>query len=106
MREDLPKVPDLVPPVIAPIPDEEHKHTTKKARPWDFFNKNIERVEESIKDERMSICKQCPFFIKITGQCSKCGCIMEAKTRLPHAECPEDKWHPVEIDTNLLPYKD
>jgi hypothetical protein len=63
-------------------------------RPWDLLNKNIKRSSEDVKNERMEICKKCPFFIKITTQCSKCGCVMEAKTRLAEASCPVGKWGP------------
>lgn len=70
----------------------------RPARPWDLFNKNIGRVEQEIHEERMAICKDCPFFIKLTGQCKECGCIMEAKTRLPNAECPKHKWAQVNVD--------
>jgi hypothetical protein len=103
MTKDLPPVPPLNPPSVEPVATESSK---RPARPWDLFNKNIGRVEDSIKDERMAICRECPFLIKITGQCSKCGCFMEAKTRLPNASCPEGKWDSVEIDPNLLSYND
>lgn len=76
------------------------------ARPWDMFNKNIGRVEDTIQKERMSICNDCPYLIKLTKQCSKCGCFMEAKTRLPHASCPEGKWDAVNIDENKISYKE
>jgi hypothetical protein len=78
---DKPEVPELKKPRVV--------------RPWDLLNKNIERSSEEIKNERMEICRSCPFFIKITTQCSKCGCVMEAKTRLAEASCPVDKWGPV-----------
>ena len=69
----------------------------RPARPWDLFNKNIGRVESVIANERLDICKQCPEFIKLTTQCKKCGCFMEAKTKLPNAECPIGKWGQVSI---------
>jgi len=64
----------------------------RPARPWDIFNKNIGRVEKSVQEQRFAICQQCPKFIKITGQCKECGCIMKAKTLLPNANCPIGKW--------------
>lgn len=64
----------------------------RPARPWDLFNKNIGRVEEEIKDRRLAICRDCKFFVSLTQQCMKCGCIMPAKASLPNAECPEHKW--------------
>lgn len=69
----------------------------KPARPWDLFNKNIGRVAEKIKEERFSICQECPKFIKITGQCRECGCVMKLKTSLPHATCPIGKWGPERV---------
>jgi hypothetical protein len=62
----------------------------KPARPWDLFNKNIEKLGEEISSQRMEICKTCPFLT--AGLCKKCGCIMSAKTKLPHAKCPIGKW--------------
>ena len=64
----------------------------KPARPWDLFNRNIGRVEKKIKEERFSICQQFPRFIKLTGQCRECGCVMKLKTSLPHSTCPIGKW--------------
>jgi hypothetical protein len=69
----------------------------KKARPWDLFNKNIGRVETVIAQKRFEICKSCPELIKLTSQCKKCGCFMEAKTKLPNAECPIGKWDKVSV---------
>jgi hypothetical protein len=74
-NKDMPEVPKL-----------------KPVRPWDLINPNKEKVSEKAQERRMSICKECPFFIKVTGQCSKCGCIMKAKTKLADAFCPIDKW--------------
>lgn len=66
----------------------------KPARPWDLFNKKIGRVTDQIAAERFEICKQCPMYIKTTHQCKECGCIMNAKVKLPNAACPLDKWGP------------
>lgn len=64
----------------------------KPVRPWDLFNKNKERTTEEMKAKRMEICKSCEFFISLTQQCKKCGCIMPAKTSLAEAFCPIHKW--------------
>jgi hypothetical protein len=61
-------------------------------KPWDILNPNEPKSEEEIKEHRLSICRQCPEYIKLTTQCKKCGCIMEIKTRLENATCPIDKW--------------
>lgn len=102
MTKDIPEVPELIKPTEAPAPQPE----TKKARPWDLFNKNIERVPDHIKKERLDICKACPELIKLTTQCKKCGCFMDAKTGLPHAECPLGKWDRFFIDPNKVSYKE
>lgn len=64
----------------------------RPARPWDLFNKNIGRVTEEISAKRMELCRNCEFFVSLTQQCTKCGCFMPAKTKLPNAECPVHKW--------------
>lgn len=64
----------------------------KLARPWDMLDPNIGRVSDEVKAARLDICKQCPFFMKLSKQCRKCGCIMTLKTALPHASCPVGKW--------------
>lgn len=73
-----------------------------KARPWDLFNKNIGRVTEEEQKTRMMICKACPFLIKGTQTCMKCGCFMTEKTKLPNAECPLHKWE--QVDLNKVPF--
>ena len=64
----------------------------RQVRPWDFFNPNTKYVSKEAKDQRLSICEQCPEFIKLTSQCKKCGCIMKLKTKLALASCPIGKW--------------
>lgn len=70
---------------------------SRPARPWDLFNKNIQKVENEIAEERLNICKECPEFIKLTSQCKECGCIMNLKTKLPNASCPLNKWGTVKV---------
>lgn len=53
----------------------------------DKYSKNTEEI-----DKRISICEGCEYFIKMTKQCSKCGCFMKLKTRLTDARCPIGKW--------------
>ena len=48
------------------------------------------RVNKTLSDKRMTICKRCehqngPF-------CKKCGCNMPAKTTLDDSRCPIGKW--------------
>jgi hypothetical protein len=73
----------------------------RPARPWDLFNKNLGRVESVIAEERFALCQACPEYIKLTHQCKECGCIMNAKVKLPNASCPLGKW-----DTVAVSYKE
>jgi hypothetical protein len=61
-------------------------------KPWDMINPTVERADESLANERYSICQACPELIKLTKQCKKCGCFMAAKTKLLKATCPLNKW--------------
>jgi hypothetical protein len=100
MSKELPELPELIKPIPEPLITDlgyVEIEQPKQVRPWHLFNKNKERSPETLQKERMAICKECPFFIKVTGQCSKCGCIMEAKTRLAEASCPVDKWQAVKL---------
>jgi hypothetical protein len=60
--------------------------------PLDLLNPKTRYVENNIKIDRMNICKACPELIELTGQCKKCGCFMEIKTKLESAKCPLQKW--------------
>lgn len=53
----------------------------------DKYSKNKKEISR-----RISICENCEHFIKMTKQCSKCGCFMKLKTRLTDASCPIGKW--------------
>ncbi len=62
----------------------------KEVRPWDLFSDQSPKVDKAIKEERMSICKQCDRYI--LGICKECGCVMNLKTLLVQAYCPLHKW--------------
>ena len=60
--------------------------------PLDLLNPRTQHTTDEEAKARLDICKECPFFIKATTQCTKCGCFMFAKTKLKSAKCPEGKW--------------
>ena len=74
--------------------------STRPARPWEMFNKNLGRVETELAEKRLDICKSCDKYISLTHQCKECGCIMNAKTKLPNASCPLGKWGTVTVPFN------
>jgi|TARA_R100000479_G_scaffold91169_2_gene44875 uncharacterized paraquat-inducible protein A len=45
----------------------------------------------TLAEERMRICKPCEFYSR-WGRCTRCGCILAAKTRIPSMKCPVGKW--------------
>ncbi|NBP00403.1 MAG: hypothetical protein EBU90_09820 [Proteobacteria bacterium] len=49
-------------------------------------------VSEEVKSERLNICLQCEYLVKPTNQCTKCGCLMNLKTKLKEVNCPIGKW--------------
>lgn len=53
-------------------------------------------VPEGVLFYRTETCKACPNWEDnaIGGRCLKCGCSTQAKLRLAHEKCPEDKWLP------------
>jgi hypothetical protein len=59
---------------------------------FDILDKNKYSNNKMEIDKRISICEGCEHFIKITKQCSRCGCFMKLKTRLTDASCPIGKW--------------
>lgn len=60
--------------------------------PLDLLNPRTQHATNEVAQERMEICKECPFFIQATTQCKECGCFMFAKTKLKAAKCPVGKW--------------
>ena len=61
-----------------------------------FAKAGFKTVSDEKYEERLSICKACPFWnskgFGSTGQCMKCGCATKAKLRLATEECPDKKW--------------
>lgn len=58
-----------------------------KLKKW--AEKNADR---SVTEKRRSICKACPHYFGITGQCNICGCFIRLKSTLKNQSCPINKW--------------
>lgn len=48
-------------------------------------------ADEKVQQERVSICNSCEF-LAVTRTCKKCGCFVDAKTKLMNQKCPVGKW--------------
>lgn len=59
---------------------------------WDLLDPNMPRSTKELMESRLAICAECPFFLKGSKRCSKCGCFMKLKTSLEQAKCPVHKW--------------
>jgi hypothetical protein len=70
-----------------------------RAAAWHFLRTGRVRVSDEVRDERLAVCRACPY-----GQpavffdpekfrtCSVCTCLVEAKARLATEECPKNLW--------------
>lgn len=68
------------------------EESERAAKPWDLFDPRVGRVTDEIARERLELCKTCEHYVSLLHQCSECGCIMNAKVKLPNAFCPLRKW--------------
>ena len=50
------------------------------------------KVSNEVTEQRLAICKECPYLLQLSTQCKKCGCFMNAKAKLEAAKCPIGKW--------------
>lgn len=78
----------------------------RPVRPWDLFNKNMNRAPSHVQKERLSICESCPFYRQSLNQCKKCGCIMPQKVKLADATCPVQKWGKHIIEEDEVSFKE
>lgn len=51
----------------------------------------LNEEDQKLFDQRQLICDRCPRRSE-TNRCLECGCVLEAKTKAPNAECPLNKW--------------
>ena len=54
--------------------------------------KNIIIHDQDVIDKRLAECNKCEFLFKPTNTCKKCGCFVDAKTKIATASCPVGKW--------------
>lgn len=71
---------------------DEWKKAQGETRPWHLLDHSKYVDDSKITEDRLNICHSCPFYIKSTTQCKKCGCLMSLKAKLELAACPVGKW--------------
>ena len=49
-------------------------------------------VTKETYKERITICKGCEHYFKLTGSCKVCGCFMRVKARIAPLSCPKGYW--------------
>jgi hypothetical protein len=50
------------------------------------------KVSAPLAQHRFRLCKSCPHLLKTTGNCKKCGCFADVKTKYADQRCPVGKW--------------
>lgn len=73
--------------------------TRKKAKAIvvGYTNHLASKISKTVKEDtffslrRLEICQKCEY-LSSTKRCTKCGCWVPAKTKVPDANCPENKW--------------
>lgn len=63
-----------------------------------FPPKELKRLIEEVSQERLSICKDCPFNttpgkIKSWSRCGACGCFLKQKTKCLSCNCGIEAWN-------------
>lgn len=51
-----------------------------------------ELASDDVQKDRINICNSCEFLFTPTRNCKKCGCFVDAKTKLLSENCPINKW--------------
>jgi hypothetical protein len=49
-------------------------------------------AKKEVAERRFRICKLCPYYFKATGNCKKCGCFVDIKTKYKDQKCKLGKW--------------
>lgn len=64
---------------------------------WVWAKSGFKLVGKDLGDKRFAICKACPHLKE--DRCTLCGCFMKAKSKIPGAQCPIQKWKKVDNPT-------
>ncbi len=68
-----------------------------------YVQSGMVNVSDSVKQERMNICKGCEKYNnsnKDNPMCDDCGCYLEIKTDWATESCPLKKWLPIATQSN------
>jgi len=50
------------------------------------------KVSSALAQRRLAVCRSCSHLLKTTGNCKKCGCFVDVKTKYADQNCPVGKW--------------
>jgi hypothetical protein len=59
-------------------------------------------VNEEVRHQRLSICRQCDSFRTRSKTCKECGCYVPAKVIFANVSCPIQKWQKNQPGTDLI----
>lgn len=49
-------------------------------------------AEDSVVEQRIALCNECPNLFTPTRSCKLCGCFIDLKTKNQKSRCPINKW--------------
>lgn len=55
-------------------------------------------VSPEVKEERLSICRECDWYDPNQNRCKHCGCFLDQKASFSLDSCPIHKWDESDID--------
>tara|TARA_Y100000361_G_scaffold154197_1_gene178714 strand:+ start:833 stop:1189 length:357 start_codon:yes stop_codon:yes gene_type:complete len=47
---------------------------------------------DEVREKRSQLCLSCPWYMKESKRCAKCGCVVPMKIYLAEESCPIGKW--------------
>lgn len=63
-------------------------------------------VSPEVKEERLSICRQCEWYDPAQNRCKQCGCFLDQKAGFALDSCPLHKWDESDIDWTKNKFKE
>lgn len=58
----------------------------------DAVTGKLKFVNETVRQERRTLCDQCEVRDTVLDICTACGCLLSAKIRLKESTCPMELW--------------
>ena len=57
-----------------------------------MITKGVIKASDEKAEMRVSLCRDCEFYVIDLHRCGKCGCFLKSKVWLDATKCPIGKW--------------